>query len=152
MPLAELLSSRREAILDAADAALARTHLAHYEAAGAAFRRQRLAELYDLVEAAVAERTLTPLLAHAEQIARERFAAGFGLIEVQAAFNVLEEEIWRTIVREVPAAELAETLGLIGTALGAGKDRLAATYVALASRIHTPSLDLRRLFGGTEGV
>ncbi|KAB2966924.1 MAG: hypothetical protein F9K18_04945 [Thermoanaerobaculia bacterium] len=152
MPLAELLLARREAILDAADAALARTHLAHYEAAGADARRQRLAELYDLVASAVAERNLTPLLAHAEQIAGERFEAGFDLMEVQAAFNVLEEQIWREIVEKVPPSELAETLGLIGTALGAGKDRLAATYVALASRIHTPSLDLRRLFGGTEGV
>lgn len=152
MPLAELLLLRREAILDAADAALARSHLVHYEAAGAAARRQRLAELYDLVERAVAERNLTPLLAHAEQIARERFEAGFDLMEVQAAFNVLEEQIWRRIVQEVPPAELAETLGLIGTALGAGKDRLAAAYVALASRVRTPSLDLRRLFGGTEGV
>jgi hypothetical protein len=151
LPLAEFLVARREEILDAADTALARSRLVHYEAAGAAARRQRLAELYDLVQAAVAQRNLAPLLAHSEKVARERFESGFDLTEVQAAFNVLEEQAWRAIVRELPPAGLAEALGLIGTVLGAGKDRLAASYVALASRMRTPSLDLRRLFAGTDG-
>lgn len=149
MTLPELLEARRRAIVDAADAALERAHLSHYEAVGGETRRQRLEQLFDLVARAVAERNLTPVLHSAEQIARERFAAGFDLLEVQAAFNVLEEALWRTLVAEVPPAALGEALGLVGTALGAGKDRLAATYVALASRTHTPSLDLRALFAGT---
>lgn len=148
MTLPELLEARRRAIVDAADAALERAHLAHYEAAGGETRRQRLEQLFDLIARAVAERNLTPVLHHAERIAHERFAAGFDLLEVQAAFNVLEEALWRTLVAEVPPAALGEALGLVGTALGAGKDRLAATYVALASRTHTPSLDLRALFSG----
>lgn len=149
MHLAELLQARREAILEAAVAALERAHLAHYEAAGRALRRERLERLYDLVADAVRERNLTRLRQHAEQIARERFAAGFDLLEVQSAFNVLEEALWRVLVAEVPAVELGEALGLVGTALGSGKDRLAATYVELASRARTPSLDLSALFAGT---
>ena len=149
MTLAELLAARRAAIVDAADAALERAHLAHYEAAGGESRRQRLETLFDLVARAVAERNLTPVLRHAERIAHDRFDAGYDLLEVQAAFNVLEEALWKTLVAEVPPAGLGEALGLVGTALGAGTDRLAATYVALASRTHTPSLDLRALFAGT---
>ncbi len=149
MNLPELLAARREAILDAALGALERAHLTHYEAEGREVRRQRLGRLYDLVAAAVAERNLTRIQHHGEEVARERFAAGFDLLEVQAAFNVLEEALWRTLVAEVPPAELGEALGLVGTALGAGKDRLAAAYVALASSTHTPSLDLRALFAGT---
>jgi len=149
MTLAELLAARRAAIVDAADAALERAHLAHYEAAGGESRRQRLETLFELVARAVAERNLTPVLRHAERIAHDRFDAGYDLLEVQAAFNVLEEALWKTLVAEVPPAGLGEALGLVGTALGAGKDRLAATYVALASRTHTPSLDLRALFAGT---
>ena len=148
MKLPDLLSQRREAILDRSTAALERGHLVHYRAAGPVVSRDRLARLYDLVADAVTARQLTPLQRHAESVARERFAAGFDLVEVQTAFNVLEEEIWRAIVAEIPAARLAETLGLVGTALGAGKDRLAATYVELASRTHTPTLDLRALFDG----
>jgi hypothetical protein len=148
MKLPDLLSQRRQAILDRAVAALERGHLAHYRAAGPAVSRDRMARLYDLVADAVSRRSLTALLRHSETIARERFADGFDLLEVQTAFNVLEEEIWRAIVSEIPPSGLADALGLVGTALGAGKDRLAATYVALASSTHTPTLDLRALFEG----
>jgi hypothetical protein len=151
MTVAGLLGQQRDRILGEAHAALERRHLAHYEAAGSEVRRERLARLLDLTAAAVADRNLTALLAHAESVGRERFAAGFDLLEVQAAFNVLEEAIWRAIVAALPPAELAEALGLVGTALGAGKDRLAATWVELASRSRTPTLDLRALFAGTEG-
>jgi hypothetical protein len=34
--------------------------------------------------------------------------------------------------------------------LGTGKDTLARIYVALASKAKAPTLDLRRLFTGTE--
>lgn len=151
MNVAELLEDQREHILEEAHAALERRHLAHYQAAGGEARRERLARLLDLTRAAVGARNLTALLAHAETVGRERFAGGFDLLEVQAAFNVLEESIWRAIVAALPPRELAEALGLVGTALGAGKDRLAATWVELASRSHTPTLDLRALFAGTEG-
>ena len=152
MTLPELLGARRGAIVDEAAAALERAHLAHYEAAGGETRRQRLEQLFDLTAHAVAERNLTTIQRHGETVARESFAAGFDLLEVQSAFNVLEEALWRTLVAEVPPADLGEALGLVGTALGAGKDRLAATYVELASRTRTPSLDLRALFAGTAGV
>jgi hypothetical protein len=148
MRLPELLVARRGEILDRAVAALERAHLAHYAAAGAPARRERLARLFDLAAAAIADRRLTEVLLHAETVARERFSAGFDLIEVQVAYNVLEEEIWRAAIGELPAAELPEALGLVATVLGAGKDRLAATYVELASRTRTPSLDLRALFAG----
>ena len=81
---------------------------------------------------------------------KRRFVRAFSG-EEQGAFISFEssEALWKTLVAEVPPAGLGEALGLVGTALGAGKDRLAATYVALASRTHTPSLDLRALFAGT---
>jgi hypothetical protein len=90
------------------------------------------------------------MITHAESIGRERFNAGFDLWEVQTAFNVLEEVIWTRIIKEFPAAEYAEALGLVSTVLGTGKDTLARVYVALASKSKAPTLDLRRLFTGTE--
>ena len=151
MHLAELLTAERDRIVDDALSALDRTHAPHYAAAGPAARRERLAALYDLLAAAVAERNLTSLLRHAERVARQRFEAGFDLTEIQAAFNVLEERIWRAIVENLPQSDLAEAIGLVGTALGAGKDRLAGTYVALVSRGAVRSLDLSALFRGTAG-
>ena len=38
------------------------------------------------------------------------------------------------------------------TILGSGKDALARKYVSLAAGAHAPSLDLRSLFAGTDGV
>jgi hypothetical protein len=45
-----------------------------------------------------------------------------------------------------------QTLGVVSTILGAGKDALAREYVSLATNAHAPSLDLRALFAGTDGV
>jgi len=49
----------------------------------------------------------------------------------------------------VPPERLAESLGLVSTVLGTGKDRLARTYVTLATRTQAPALDLHALFRGT---
>jgi hypothetical protein len=92
------------------------------------------------------------MIAHAQTIARERFASGFDLSEVQTAFNVLEEAIWRRILEGLPPVDYGEALGLVSTLLGAGKDALARTYVTLASKTKAPSLQLQHLFAGTEGT
>ncbi|MEK6755835.1 MAG: hypothetical protein AABZ02_06765 [Bacteroidota bacterium] len=108
--------------------------------------------LYVLTVRGVKERNLGPMIAHAETIARERFASGFDLSEVQTAFNVLEEAIWKRIMKSLPASEYGEALGLVSTVLGAGKDTLARTYCTLASKTKTRSLNLHSLFSGTEGA
>ncbi len=77
-------------------------------------------------------------------------APGFGISEVQTAFNVVEEAMCRHVVAGVPPDELAEAVGLLGTILGFGKDALARTYVSLASHRRVPSLDLSAMFAGTE--
>ncbi len=52
--------------------------------------------------------------------------------------------------RCLPAKSFALGIGLIGTVLAAGKDALARAYVSHATRPHVPTLDLSRLFAGTE--
>ena len=54
-------------------------------------------------------------------------------------------------MKNISPNELAESLGLISTVLGAGKDTLARTYVSLASKTKAPSLNLQSLFSGTQG-
>ncbi len=111
--------------------------------------RRRLEALFDIVHDCLRSRRLDRVVRYSEQIAHERFNAGFGIGEVQTAFNVLEESMWHHVVAGVPTAELAESLGLLTTVLGVGKDALARTYVSLASHEHVSSLDLRALFEGT---
>jgi hypothetical protein len=147
----DLLAQQRAAVLDEAFAALGRSAAVHYELSGEEFTRERLAELFDIVLCAVHDRQLEPVGAYAEQVAQRRFDAGFGISEVQTAFNVVEESMWRHVVVAVPAEELAESVGLLSTILGFGKDALARRYVSLASKRKVPTLDLSALFAGVEG-
>jgi hypothetical protein len=148
MSTATFLAEQRATAVDAAAAALSSRH---YVSAGPEEIRRRLDALYERVEASVGGRDLSDLLAYTRTLARERFEAGYDLSEVQAAFNALEEALWRQTFAETPAGELAGTLGLVATAFGAAKDALGREWVALATRAHAPSLDLRALFSGTDG-
>lgn len=145
---AELLEREREAIVAAAGTALARAHVRHYDTDGPGEMARRLDALYDRLLEALRSHDLGAVTRHAEAVAEQRFDAGYDLSEVQTAFNVLEEAIWARALAVVEPAGLAETLGLVTTVLGAGKDALARRYVSLAAGAHTPSLDLRALFGG----
>ncbi|MCU0372306.1 MAG: hypothetical protein MUE56_03565 [Ignavibacteria bacterium] len=92
------------------------------------------------------------MLSYTEKIAKERFNNGFDLYEVQTAINTLEELIWKKIFCEIKPSKLAETLGLLSTILGSGKDNLARTYVALASKTKVTTLNLHNLFSGSESI
>jgi hypothetical protein len=149
MDLDVLLEAAAPQVLDDAYAALERSHLARYESAGERFTRERLAGLFTLVVDAIRDRDLTGVAAYSEQVAVERFHAGFDISEVQTAFNALEEAMWRRVVAAEPEHDLAEAIGLLSTVLGFGKDALARRYVSLACSRHVPSLDLSALFRGT---
>jgi hypothetical protein len=146
----ELLVKDRSAVLEEAFAALQRSHVVHYEHAGADVTQERLADLFDRVTTALRDRQLEPMGTYCEDLAQQRFEAGFGISEVQTAFNTLEEAMWQHVVAELPPVQLAEAIGLLTTTLGHGKDALARRYVSLASARHVPTLDLSALFVGTE--
>lgn len=150
MELDALLDKAKPDVLDEASAALGRLHPTHYGKAGEGFTRQRLTDLYELVVTAIRSKDLAPVRAFAENVASERFDAGFDIAEVQLAFNSLEAAMWRRVVADMPPPELAEAIGLLSTVLGFGKDTLARAYVSLASEKHVPSLDLTALFSGVE--
>jgi hypothetical protein len=152
MDLVKLLHDSSDEILTAAGSAVERSHLKNYEQAGKDQTHARLKALFVLTSRAVKERNLGPMIAYAETIAQERFAAGFDLSEVQTAFNVLEEAIWTRVMKTLPPSDYGEALGLVSTVLGAGKDALARTYVTLASKSRTRTLNLQTLFSGTEGT
>ena len=152
MDLYEFLHDRTNDILAEAEEALFRTSQRQDRPTETDHIHQRLRALYVLAVRGIKERNLGPMVAHADEIARERFAGGNDLWEVQATLNVLEEIIWRRIVRELPPAQYAEALGLVATVLAEGKRAVARRYVALASKARVPSLDLRSLFTGAERI
>jgi hypothetical protein len=148
MELIGILDAAQEDVLQEASEALRRAHLTHYEALGPEESRQRLGDLFALVLECLTQRNLVPISQYAQHVAEERFSAGFDIAEVLTAFNVLEEAIWHVVISRLPAQDLLESAGLIGTVLGAGKDALAPTWVSLATKQHVPSLDLSALFEG----
>ncbi|MDR3682929.1 MAG: hypothetical protein P4L11_04290 [Geothrix sp.] len=150
MSLEKVLHDGKQEMLSEAVESVRRARLQGYEKAGPDLLRQRLGVLLDLVINAVLERNLTPIITHANTVATERFEAGVDLSEVQTAFNVLEEAIWLRILKKLPPAKQAEALGLVGTVLGTAKDALARQYVSMATRTHTPSLNLKALFLGSD--
>ena len=152
MNVADLLVQRRSTVLESSFAAMRSSGETHYEMAGETATQQRLADLFDLVVTALRERQLAQVSAYCETLAQHRFEEGFGISEVQTAFNALERAMWDCVVSEVPPDELAEAVGLVATVFGFGKDALARRYVSLASHRRVPTLDLTAMFGGTDGV
>ena len=150
MNLPQLLKQSRTAIVADALSGLSRATLPHYTSSDAEKNRERLARLFDLTQECVDARTLIPIVEYARGVARERYGDGFGLQEVHAAFNVLEEVIWRTITAELQPPQYPEAFGLASTVLGAGKQALALEWVSLAGHNKAvQSLDLSALFKGT---
>ena len=144
----EILVNNQTDIINEAFTSLQRSHLKHYDTSRADENWQRLAKLFDLTLNGIKTKSLVEIVNYSEKVAKERFEAGFDLHEVHAAYNVLEEAFWKCIIKEVDSTELAESLGLISTVLGTGKESLALAYVSLASKQKVKSLNLTQLFKG----
>lgn len=150
MDVSDLLQEKCDDILAESCRLARRADLSHYRESGAEMLRLRLKSLLELTIRAAKEHELTHMVKHAEKIAGEHFVSGYDLSEVQTAFNVLEETLWKVILKEMKPKNCAEALAQVSMALGAGKDALARVYVSLACETHKPFLDLRSTFEGTD--
>jgi hypothetical protein len=148
MKLHDILVNNQTDIINEAFYSLERSHLKHYDSSRADENWQRLAKLFDLTLNGIKTRSLIEMVTYSEKIAKERYESGFDLHEVHTAYNVLEESIWKAIIKEVDSADLAESLGLISTVLGTGKESLAIAYVSLSGTQRVKSLNLSQLFRG----
>ena len=149
MKLTALLERKNEEIIDEASQMLSRAHLKHYAASNEEQNKERIAKLFKLTLESVKKHDLIPIMDFAKTLAHERYKGGFDIQEVQTAFNVLEEVIWKKITSDFSPTDYPEAFGLASTVLGAGKQSLAIEYVSLASQKNEmESLDLSRLFRG----
>ena len=147
----QILEQDRSSIVDAACESM-RHSRTRYESSGQDETRRRFETLYGELLGALASHDLGSVIEYAGNLGAERFASGYDLSEVQGAFNALEEAAWSGLSARLQPEQLALSLGLVSTVLGAAKDALAREYVSLASRSHAPSLDLRALFTGDAGA
>jgi hypothetical protein len=152
MDLIKLLEANTDKIITDAYNSVCKDKLKGYSKVGKEKTKAKLSDLFKKVLQCVKKKELIPMLNYTEKIAKERFASGYDLFEVQTAINSLEVAIWSIIFKDVKPEKLAEYLGLISTVLGAGKDHLARTYVSLATKSKAPSLNLQNLFAGSESI
>jgi methylmalonyl-CoA decarboxylase len=127
-----VLASAQDRAVDEAVAALERNDQAHHRAASAGERRRYVRDLFGLVVQCVREGGTEPVMASSQQVAADRFVAGFDIAEIQEEFSVLEEVLWRLVADTLAGDQQIEAQRLVSTTLGAGRDAAARTYVALA--------------------
>ena len=130
---ASLLRERADALVSEALTMMTEARLEHYDAAGLPTVRQRLATLLDVALSCLEAGEADQIIAYMSRVGRERFSAGYDLLEVQTSANVMEEALWRRIPSLVAPAEVPRALGLVSSLFSAGKDALARTYVSLAA-------------------
>ena len=148
MELTEVFQSWEEDLVDEAVTELRHARLQHYIADGDSVTRLRVGTFISRAFECFAIRRADPIIEHAEQIARERFAAGYDLFEVQTAINVIEEALWKRILSSVEPDELAHALGMVNAIFGMSKDVLARTYVSLTTNLETPRKELDEILDG----
>ena len=120
-------------MIDEAVAALAQRGPAHQQSPGPDGRRRDVRQLFRLVLRCLHAERAKPIIRPSEQIATHCYAAGIDLAEIQGAFDVLAE-VPGGICRRPAGEQLIQALGLLSAIVGAGKDAMARTYVALATR------------------
>ena len=97
-------------------------------------RRREVRQLFRLVLRCVLAGRAKPIIRPSEQIAVHCYAAGIDLAEIQGSFTVLAEVLWRQLADALAGEQLVQALGLLAAITGAGKDAMARTYMALATR------------------
>jgi len=138
METSAVLASAQDEVVSEVVASLERRDQAHQDASSLERRRRDVLNLFELVLRCVHEGSAESIITPSQQIAADRFAAGADLAEAQGTFNILEEVLWRRVAGSLAGDQRVEALGLVHAVLGAGKDTLARTYVALASRADSP--------------
>jgi len=97
-------------------------------------RRREVRQLFRLVLRCVRAGCAEPVIRPSGQIAAHCYAAGTDLAEIQGSFTVLAEVLWRQLAGALAGEQLVTALGLLAAITAAGKDTMARTYLALATR------------------
>ena len=126
------LASAENRVVDEAVAVLEPRQLGYDQASSAAERGRYVRHLFGLVVQCVHDGHAEPVIASSRQVAADRIGAGLDIAETARAFNVLEEVLWHEVAGALAGEQRIEALGLVHAILGAGKDALVRTYVALA--------------------
>jgi methylmalonyl-CoA decarboxylase len=132
-----VLADAEDRVVDEAVAALAVGDQPGQHWHGPEERRRDVRQLFRLVLRCVREGSAESIITPSGRIAAHCFAAGTDLVQVQGEFNALAEALRRHADGSLAGEQRVQALGLVNGIVGAGKDALARTYVALASGART---------------
>lgn len=133
MELSAFLQLNREEIIGLASGSLTRIPVEYRQKDGGTANKERVEELFNLTLLCLETRNYLPLIDFSERLAKERFIEYFDLHDIQVMFNVLEEELWKKVLDEYNPEEYKDSLSLISTILGFGKEMISVTYSDLSS-------------------
>ena len=133
MQISAILVRTEDRVIRDAVAALEQRDQARRGVPSPAERRRDVEYLLELVRQCLHQGRSDPIITPSQQLAADCFGAGIDLADVQAAFVVLQDVLWRHLSAALPGDQQLETLRLVNAILGTGKDALARTYVALAT-------------------
>ncbi len=150
MQTSAILASAGNLVVDEAAAALDRLLEKREHAFGSQERRRYLRDLFDLVVQGMQVGHAEPIIASSRQIAADCFAAGLDIAEMQSIFNVLEAALWRHLASALAADQRIDALALANTIVGASRDAVARSYVALVSAKAGPPAGRSAPRGGGE--
>jgi len=132
--ISAVLADARDRVVGEALAALNERDQAGRLASSPAERRRDMEHLFELIQRCVHEGHCEPIIGPSQRMAADHFADGIEIAEIQVAFTVLENVLWRHLADALSGDDQRlETLRLISVILGAGRDALARIYVSLAS-------------------
>ncbi len=122
--ISAVLADARDRVIGEALAALNERDQAGCLASSPAERRQDMEHLFELIQRCVHEGHCEPIIGPSQQMAADHFAAGIEIAEVQAAFTVLEDVLWRHLADAVSGDDQRlETLRLVNVILGSRPGR-----------------------------
>ena len=126
------LAEAEDCVIDEAVAILAQRDEAR-ESPGPEERRRDVRQLFHLVLRCMRAGRAEPIIRPSERIAAHCYAAGIDLAEVQEAFDVVAEVLWRHLVGALAGEQVVQALGLLNAIIEEGKNAMARIYVALAT-------------------
>ena len=132
MQISAILVQSGDRVIGDTVAALEQRDQARRGVPSPAERRRDVEYLLELVRQCLHQGRSDPIITPSQQLAADCFGAGIDLADVQAAYVVLQDVLWRHLSAALPGDQQLETLRLVDAILGTGKDALAQTYVALA--------------------
>jgi methylmalonyl-CoA decarboxylase len=130
---AAVLASAEDRVVDEVVAVLDQRRHARYRTSRQEELGRAVRDLFRLIVQCVQESDAEPIVSSSQQAAAARFVAGEDLAGALEVFNVLGEVLWHEVAVGVAGSQRLEALRQVTAIVGAGKDALARSYVALAS-------------------